>query len=118
MGTVNVQTEIRRPQGVTRYRWNGFQQLPQLQHALSAVMLDLSNIGGQVAAGILPPQTGPFDKSMELNVTVTHEDGSAHHSLAVRYDNFSDQGIEGVMQTIAHHLAPFKGSAQVSKSKH
>jgi hypothetical protein len=51
-------------------------------------------------------------------MTVTHPDGSAHHSLAVRYDNFSSDGIAGVMQKVSYHLAPFKASAQVHKRRH
>jgi hypothetical protein len=118
MGPVNIQTEIQRPDGVTRYTWTGTERLPEMQHAVSALMLDLSNAGGQVAAGLLPPQSGPFDKSMGLTMTVTHPDGSAHHSLAVRYDNFSSDGIAGVMQKVSYHLAPFKASAQVHKRRH
>jgi PDZ domain-containing secreted protein len=118
---VNVVTEIASPQGKTHYEWKNFAHLSELQRAATALLADLSNTGGQVASGVAAAAAqdpGPFDKSLTLGMTVTHPDGTGHHSLQLRYDNMSDAGVGEVMRKVEHHLAPFKATAHVTKAKH
>jgi hypothetical protein len=115
--TVNVTTEIVRPDGRTRYEWKNFKHLPEMQRGMSALLLDLSNTGGQMAAGFIPHGAGPNDKTMTVSMTVTHGDGSGHHAVDLRYDNFSDEGIAEVMRKVEHHLGVFKPTATVTKSR-
>lgn len=112
MSNVNIATTLTVNGKAKTKKWPNSSLLLEMQRAIAAMTLDLANAGGQVAAGLLPKQNGPFDQSMKLAIVVTHLDGTAHNSTTHVYENFSKEGVDFVKSIVARHLSPFNAVAQ------
>lgn len=120
MSPLNITTAVLRPGKATRYEFNGvdYPFLLAMQGAFAALHQDLVNAGTQRGLPGAPPDDGANDQSLELSVVVTKEDGSAHHSQTVKYENMPANAVATAMDKVSHHLAPFKPMAKIHRGRY